>query len=178
MHALHFRRSSSTCRQWAETGACARSRWIGMSPPSCHGSIAASVASLRRLAPSHAAIPQAECCPRGFSNARLAQATCLPIGPGSGPMGSRLSFTAYRLRLGDMHDKALYSRTITSLVEYFDGYQTLAVILNVSVNDLRRWSEGKACPPSEVFLQMVDLANGEAARRPGERPRRGHAVGS
>jgi hypothetical protein len=93
-------------------------------------------------------------------------------------MGSRLALTAYRLRPQGMHDKTLYSGTITSLVDYFDGYQTLAAILNVSVSDLRRWSEGKVRPPSEVFLQMVDLANGEAARRSVERPRRGDAVGS
>ena len=54
-------------------------------------------------------------------------------------------------------DRELYTRTISSLVEYFEGYETLAVILNVTVDDLRRWAEGKSRPPVDVFLRIVDL---------------------
>jgi hypothetical protein len=54
-------------------------------------------------------------------------------------------------------DRELYTRTISSAVEYFEGYGTLAVILNVSVDDLRRWAEGRSRPPVDVFLRIVDL---------------------
>jgi hypothetical protein len=51
----------------------------------------------------------------------------------------------------------MYASTISSLVEYYEGYETLAVILNVKVDDLHRWAEGKARPPVDVFLRIVDL---------------------
>jgi predicted transcriptional regulator len=54
-------------------------------------------------------------------------------------------------------DRKLYARTISSAVEYFEGYGTLAVILNVSVDDLRRWAEGRSRPPVDVFLRIIDL---------------------
>jgi len=53
--------------------------------------------------------------------------------------------------------RELDARTISSAVEYFEGYETLAVILNVNVDDLRRWAEGKSRPPVDVFLRIVDL---------------------
>ena len=55
-------------------------------------------------------------------------------------------------------DRELYASTISSAVEYFEGYGTLALILNVSVDDLRRWAEGKSRPPVDVFLRIVDLS--------------------
>lgn len=54
-------------------------------------------------------------------------------------------------------DRELYASTISSLVDDFEGYGTLAVILNVSVEDLRRWAEGRARPPVDVFLRIIDL---------------------
>ena len=54
-------------------------------------------------------------------------------------------------------DRELYASTISSLVEYFEGYETLAVILNVNVDDLRQWAEGRARPPTDVFLRIVDF---------------------
>jgi hypothetical protein len=54
-------------------------------------------------------------------------------------------------------DRELYASTISSAVEYFEGYGTLAVILNVSVDDLRRWAEGKSYPPADVLLRIVNL---------------------
>jgi hypothetical protein len=55
-------------------------------------------------------------------------------------------------------DRELYTSTITSLVDYFEGYSTLALILNVNVDELRRWAEGRSRPPTDVFLRMIDLA--------------------
>lgn len=55
-------------------------------------------------------------------------------------------------------DRELYTRTISSVVDYYEGYETLALILNVNVDELRRWADGRARPPTEVFLRIVDLA--------------------
>ena len=55
-------------------------------------------------------------------------------------------------------DRELYTSTISSVVDYYDGYATLALILNVSVDDLRRWAEGRSRPPMDVFLRIVELA--------------------
>ena len=54
-------------------------------------------------------------------------------------------------------DTELYANTISSAVEFFEGYGTLAVILNVSVEDLRRWAEGKSYPPADVYHRIVNL---------------------
>jgi hypothetical protein len=54
-------------------------------------------------------------------------------------------------------DRELYASTISRAIEYFEGYATLAVILNVSVDDLRRWAHGESRPPVDVFLRIVDL---------------------
>ena len=50
-----------------------------------------------------------------------------------------------------------YANTISSAVEFFEGYGTLAVILNVNVEDLRRWAEGKSYPPADVYHRIVKL---------------------
>jgi hypothetical protein len=54
-------------------------------------------------------------------------------------------------------DRDLYANTISSAVEFFEGYGTLAVILNVNVDDLRCWAEGKSYPPAEVYYRIVNL---------------------
>jgi hypothetical protein len=54
-------------------------------------------------------------------------------------------------------DKELYASTISRALEYCEGYGTLALILNVSVDDLRRWAHGKSRPPTDVFLRIIDL---------------------
>jgi hypothetical protein len=59
-------------------------------------------------------------------------------------------------------DREQYASTISRAIEYFEGYATLAVILNVSVDDLRRWAHGQSRPPVDVFLRILDLT-----RRPG-----------
>jgi len=55
-------------------------------------------------------------------------------------------------------DREHYSKAISKAVELFEGYGTLAVILNVSVDDLRRWAEGKSYPPAEVLRRIAALA--------------------
>ena len=55
-------------------------------------------------------------------------------------------------------ERQLDASTISNVVEYFEGYGTLAVILNVNVADLRRWAEGKSRPPEDVFLRIVDFS--------------------
>lgn len=64
-------------------------------------------------------------------------------------------------------DRELYASTISRALEYFEGYGTLAAILNVSVDDLRRWAHGESRPPLDVFLRIVDLT-----RRPARIPKR------
>jgi hypothetical protein len=56
-------------------------------------------------------------------------------------------------------DRQLYTRTISSVADYFEGYETLALILNVNLDELRRWGDGRSRPPAEVFFRIVDLAN-------------------
>ena len=65
-------------------------------------------------------------------------------------------------------DREHFSSAISSAVEYFEGYGMLAVILNVSVADLRRWAEGKSYPPAEVLRRISALARrpeGAAVRK-------------
>jgi hypothetical protein len=57
-----------------------------------------------------------------------------------------------------------YSSAISSAVDFFEGYGTLAVILNVSVADLRRWVEGKSYPPAEVLHRIDNLRRPERLR--------------
>ena len=55
-------------------------------------------------------------------------------------------------------DRALYASTISSAANYFEGYGTLAVILNVSIDDLRRWARGESYPPADVLRRIGNLA--------------------
>jgi len=54
-------------------------------------------------------------------------------------------------------DRELYASTISSAAKYFEGYVTLAVILNVSVDDLQRWVRGESYPPADVLRRIVNL---------------------
>jgi hypothetical protein len=45
--------------------------------------------------------------------------------------------------------------TIAGLVDYFGGEATVALILNVTVEDVRRWTDGKASPPAQVLLRLT-----------------------
>jgi hypothetical protein len=55
-------------------------------------------------------------------------------------------------------DRELYMQTIAAVISYY-GYTHLARILNVKVEDLRRWATGERRPPTHVFLRIIDLAN-------------------
>jgi hypothetical protein len=60
-----------------------------------------------------------------------------------------------RMRL----DNEFFSATILQLVDYY-GIVDLALMLDVDAEDLYQWAEGKARPPAEVFLRLIDLRNG------------------
>ena len=55
-------------------------------------------------------------------------------------------------------DRNLYVRTVGDVISYY-GYTHVALILNVRIDDLRRWSAGVGRPPTDVFLQIIDLKN-------------------
>jgi hypothetical protein len=61
-------------------------------------------------------------------------------------------------------DKELYAETICGLMDYY-GDRNLARILNVTVDDLYRWSSGTSRPPSEVFLRIINLSRADTAKR-------------
>jgi hypothetical protein len=61
-------------------------------------------------------------------------------------------------------DKELYAETICGLMDYY-GDRNLARILNVTVDDLYRWSSGTSRPPSEVFFRIINLSRADTARR-------------
>jgi hypothetical protein len=61
-------------------------------------------------------------------------------------------------------EKETYASTISSAVEFFEGYGTLAVILNVHVDDLRRWAEGQSYPPADVLRRIVNLRRADRLR--------------
>jgi hypothetical protein len=54
-------------------------------------------------------------------------------------------------------DREPCASAISRAVEDFEGYGTLAVILNVSVADLRRWADGTSYPPADVLRRIVEL---------------------
>lgn len=62
-------------------------------------------------------------------------------------------------------DREPYASAISRAIEQFEGYGTLAVILNVSVADLRGWAEGRSYPPADVLRRIVDLTQGHDGAR-------------
>jgi len=60
-------------------------------------------------------------------------------------------------------DKDLYADTLCGLMDYY-GERHLALILNVTVDDLYRWSSGKSRPPAGVFFCIINLSNATAQR--------------
>jgi hypothetical protein len=55
-------------------------------------------------------------------------------------------------------DRNLYARAVSDVISYY-GYTHVALILNVRIDDLQRWSAGKGRPPVDIFLQIIDLKN-------------------
>jgi hypothetical protein len=67
---------------------------------------------------------------------------------------------AHALHLHSMHtrtDKDLCMEAIDSRVDDYGSYERFALILNLSAADLYRWARGRARPPTDVFLKILDL---------------------
>jgi hypothetical protein len=56
------------------------------------------------------------------------------------------------------------AETICGLMDYY-GPRQLASILNVTVDDLCRWSSGTSCPPTDVFSRVINIFNAVTAER-------------
>jgi hypothetical protein len=54
-------------------------------------------------------------------------------------------------------DREICAETICGLMDYY-GPRQLALILNVTVDDLCRWSSGKSRPPTDVFFRVINLS--------------------
>ena len=59
-------------------------------------------------------------------------------------------------------DRDFYKSVLAGALEDF-GVEPLAAILNVSAVDLRNWAQGRARPPAQVVLQVIDLMWPQAA---------------
>lgn len=55
-------------------------------------------------------------------------------------------------------DRDFYAMTIGHALACTGGYETLALILNVQLQDLIAWSRGSQRPPTQIFLRIIDLA--------------------
>jgi hypothetical protein len=62
-------------------------------------------------------------------------------------------------------DQDLYADTLCGLMDYY-GERQLALILNVTVDDLYRWSSGKSRLPSEMFFRIINLSNAAERSEP------------
>ena len=56
-----------------------------------------------------------------------------------------------------MSEPLLHHSTLSALAEYFGGYSTLALILNVSVEELQCWAAGTTRPPATIYPRLMDL---------------------
>jgi hypothetical protein len=61
-------------------------------------------------------------------------------------------------------DTQIDAATICGLMDYY-GPRQLAVILNVTVDDLCRWSSGQSHPPTDVFSRVINLSKAVTAQR-------------
>jgi DNA-binding transcriptional regulator YiaG len=59
-------------------------------------------------------------------------------------------------------EKQIDAETICGLMDHY-GPRQLALILNVSVDDLYRWSSGESRPPAELFFRVINLTNAVTA---------------
>jgi hypothetical protein len=53
-------------------------------------------------------------------------------------------------------DRDFYKSVLAGALDDF-GVEPLAAILNVSAVELRSWAQGRARPPAQVVLQVIDL---------------------
>jgi hypothetical protein len=58
-----------------------------------------------------------------------------------------------------MAERNLHKSTVGAAAEYLGGYSTLALILNVSVDELERWASGTASPPANLVPRLMDLVS-------------------
>lgn len=63
-----------------------------------------------------------------------------------------------------MSDHELYASVVGGIIEYFDGIETVARILNVTVAELQRWAAGAEVPPEHVFQRLICLAQDRQRR--------------
>ena len=63
-----------------------------------------------------------------------------------------------------MSDREIYASIVAGIIEYFDGVETVARILNVTVAELQAWSTGKAMPPEHLLLRLISLAQEDQRR--------------
>jgi hypothetical protein len=60
--------------------------------------------------------------------------------------------------------KAAMTRVMQLALDAYGSRQHLAIALNVSMDDLNSWIDGKAVPPHAVFLKLVDVAFAQAGK--------------
>jgi len=51
----------------------------------------------------------------------------------------------------------LYARCTKRAAELLGGYAELGAYLSISPVILKRWAQGLATPPSDVFLKIIDI---------------------
>jgi ribosome-binding protein aMBF1 (putative translation factor) len=52
---------------------------------------------------------------------------------------------------------AVYKRTFARAAEVLGGEDKLAEQLNVTLDDLKRWTSGAAEPPPKIFLHLAEI---------------------
>jgi hypothetical protein len=58
-------------------------------------------------------------------------------------------------------DRESYSQTVARAIDSY-GYSELALILNVTVEDLDSWATGQSRPPAHTFVRIIDLTRATA----------------
>ena len=58
-------------------------------------------------------------------------------------------------------DRELYSQTVARAIDNY-GYSELALILNVTVEDLDSWARGQSRPPAHTFFRIINLTRATA----------------
>jgi hypothetical protein len=63
---------------------------------------------------------------------------------------------------------SVYSRALQKAAELMGSYDKLSRYLLVPSSDLQRWIDGKAVPPTAIFLRVVDYILDETQPPSGE----------
>jgi len=58
-------------------------------------------------------------------------------------------------------DRELHSQTVARAIDDY-GYSELALILNVTVEDLDSWATGQSRPPAHIFFRIINLTRATA----------------